>query len=73
MLPTERTLYKDLHDAFLGKGYGICRSILFTEYDEENRYNLVDVIGKGSFVVVCSTNDTHLGKKVAKKIWHIQT
>ncbi|CAM8902996.1 unnamed protein product [Rhodiola kirilowii] len=39
----------------------------FTEYGEGNRYKVEEVIGKGSYGVVCSAYDTHLGEKVAIK------
>lgn len=44
----------------------------FTEYGEGNRYQIEEVIGKGSYGVVCSAFDTHTGEKVAiKKINNI--
>ncbi|KAM6545326.1 hypothetical protein CsatB_026062 [Cannabis sativa] len=39
----------------------------FTEYGEGNRYRIEEVIGKGSYGVVCSAYDTHTGEKVAIK------
>lgn len=39
----------------------------FTEYGEGNRYKIEEVIGKGSYGVVCSAFDTHTGEKVAIK------
>ncbi|XP_052190942.1 mitogen-activated protein kinase 15 isoform X2 [Diospyros lotus] len=39
----------------------------FTEYGEGSRYRIEEVIGKGSYGVVCSAYDTHLGEKVAIK------
>ncbi|GAB4843478.1 Mitogen-activated protein kinase 16 [Ancistrocladus abbreviatus] len=39
----------------------------FTEYGEGSRYQIEEVIGKGSYGVVCSAYDTHLGEKVAIK------
>ncbi|KAJ7521205.1 hypothetical protein O6H91_19G042500 [Diphasiastrum complanatum] len=39
----------------------------FTEYGEANRYKIQEVIGKGSYGVVCSAVDTHTGEKVAIK------
>ncbi|GAB2266438.1 Mitogen-activated protein kinase 16 [Dionaea muscipula] len=39
----------------------------FTEYGEGNRYKIEEVIGKGSYGVVCSAYDTHIGEKVAIK------
>lgn len=39
----------------------------FTEYGEGNRYKIVEVVGKGSYGVVCSAIDTHTGGKVAIK------
>ena len=39
----------------------------FTEYCEASRYKIQEVIGKGSYGVVCSAIDTHTGEKVAIK------
>ncbi len=39
----------------------------FTEYGEANRYSIKEVIGKGSYGVVCSAMDTKTGEKVAIK------
>ncbi|KAI4369605.1 hypothetical protein MLD38_018030 [Melastoma candidum] len=39
----------------------------FTEYGEGSRYKIEEVIGKGSYGVVCSAYDTHAGEKVAIK------
>ncbi|KAI8003168.1 Mitogen-activated protein kinase 16 [Camellia lanceoleosa] len=39
----------------------------FTEYGEGGRYRIEEVIGKGSYGVVCSAYDSHLGEKVAIK------
>uniref|UniRef100_A0A5B7A7P4 mitogen-activated protein kinase n=1 Tax=Davidia involucrata TaxID=16924 RepID=A0A5B7A7P4_DAVIN len=39
----------------------------FTEYGEGSRYRIEEVIGKGSYGVVGSAYDTHLGEKVAIK------
>ncbi|KAH6833033.1 mitogen-activated protein kinase 16 [Perilla frutescens var. hirtella] len=39
----------------------------FTQYGEGSRYRIEEVIGKGSYGVVCSAYDTHLGEKVAIK------
>ncbi|GLJ31887.1 hypothetical protein SUGI_0641630 [Cryptomeria japonica] len=39
----------------------------FTEYGEASRYKIQEVIGKGSYGVVCSAIDTHTGEKVAIK------
>ncbi|KAH6764172.1 MAP kinase 19 [Perilla frutescens var. frutescens] len=44
----------------------------FTEYGEANRYKILEIIGKGSYGVVCAAIDTHTGEKVAiKKITDI--
>ncbi|XP_057963116.1 mitogen-activated protein kinase 19-like [Malania oleifera] len=44
----------------------------FTEYGDANRYKIIEVIGKGSYGVVCAAIDTHSGGKVAiKKINNI--
>jgi hypothetical protein len=42
-------------------------SEFFTEYGEGNRYQIQEVIGKGSYGVVGSAIDTHTGEKVAIK------
>ncbi|XP_010546824.1 PREDICTED: mitogen-activated protein kinase 16-like isoform X2 [Tarenaya hassleriana] len=39
----------------------------FTEYGEGSRYRIEEVIGKGSYGVVCSAYDTHTAEKVAIK------
>ncbi|XP_031112725.1 mitogen-activated protein kinase 15-like isoform X2 [Ipomoea triloba] len=39
----------------------------FTEYGEGSRYRIEEVIGKGSYGVVCSAYDTYIGEKVAIK------
>ncbi|CAA7043159.1 unnamed protein product [Microthlaspi erraticum] len=39
----------------------------FTEYGEANRYQIQEVIGKGSYGVVGSAIDTHTGERVAIK------
>ncbi|XP_076913501.1 mitogen-activated protein kinase 18-like [Bidens hawaiensis] len=44
----------------------------FTEYGESNRYKILEIIGKGSYGVVCAAVDTQTGEKVAiKKITNI--
>uniref|UniRef100_A0A7N0TJA0 mitogen-activated protein kinase n=1 Tax=Kalanchoe fedtschenkoi TaxID=63787 RepID=A0A7N0TJA0_KALFE len=44
----------------------------FTEYGDANRYKIIEVVGKGSYGVVCAALDTHTGEKVAiKKIQDI--
>lgn len=42
----------------------------FTEYGDANRYKILEVIGKGSYGVVCAAVDTHTGEKVAIKKIH---
>ncbi|CAL5403970.1 unnamed protein product [Camellia sinensis] len=42
----------------------------FSEYGDANRYKIQEVIGKGSYGVVCSAIDTHTGVKVAIKKIH---
>ena len=42
----------------------------FTEYGDANRFKILEVIGKGSYGVVCSAIDTHTGEKVAIKKIH---
>ncbi|KAL8245905.1 hypothetical protein R6Q59_007121 [Mikania micrantha] len=39
----------------------------FTEYGEASRYQVQEVVGKGSYGVVGSATDTHTGEKVAIK------
>ncbi|KAG5235289.1 mitogen-activated protein [Salix suchowensis] len=39
----------------------------FTEYGDANRYKILEVVGKGSYGVVCAAIDTHTGEKVAIK------
>lgn len=39
----------------------------FTDYGEANRYSIKEVIGKGSYGVVCSAIDNFTGEKVAIK------
>lgn len=39
----------------------------FTEYGEANRYRIQEVIGRGSYGVVCSAIDNHTGERVAIK------
>ncbi|KAE8721924.1 Mitogen-activated protein kinase 20 [Hibiscus syriacus] len=43
---------------------------LFSEYGDANRYKIQEIIGKGSYGVVCSAIDTHTGEKVAIKKIH---
>uniref|UniRef100_A0A0E0PXS4 mitogen-activated protein kinase n=1 Tax=Oryza rufipogon TaxID=4529 RepID=A0A0E0PXS4_ORYRU len=44
----------------------------FMGYGDVNRYEVLEVIGKGSYGLVCSANDIHTGEKVAiKKIHNI--
>ncbi|KAK3134814.1 hypothetical protein QOZ80_5BG0411030 [Eleusine coracana subsp. coracana] len=44
----------------------------FSDYGDANRYKIQEIIGKGSYGVVCSAIDRHTGEKVAiKKIQNI--
>jgi serine/threonine protein kinase len=44
----------------------------FTEYGESNRYSIKEIIGKGSYGVVCSAVDNFTREKVAiKKIKNV--
>ena len=44
----------------------------FSEYEDASRYKIQEIIGKGSYGVVCSAIDQHTGDKVAiKKISNI--
>lgn len=38
----------------------------FTEYGEANRYTIKEVIGKGSYGVVCSATDNFTGETVSQ-------
>ncbi|XP_043689164.1 mitogen-activated protein kinase 20-like [Telopea speciosissima] len=42
----------------------------FTEYGDANRFKVQEIIGKGSYGVVCSATDIHTGEKVAIKKIH---
>nr|AKP99750.1 mitogen-activated protein kinase 19 [Cucumis sativus] len=42
----------------------------FTEYGDANRYKILEVVGKGSYGVVCSAIDMQTGEKVAIKRIH---
>ncbi|XVF53800.1 hypothetical protein PTKIN_Ptkin05aG0127900 [Pterospermum kingtungense] len=46
---------------------GALEKEFFTEYGEASRYQIQEVIGKGSYGVVGSAIDTHTGEKVAIK------
>ncbi|XWS48257.1 hypothetical protein CRYUN_Cryun13aG0059100 [Craigia yunnanensis] len=46
---------------------GALETDFFTEYGEGSRYQIQEVIGKGSYGVVGSAIDTHTGEKVAIK------
>ncbi|KAJ8773032.1 hypothetical protein K2173_028209 [Erythroxylum novogranatense] len=46
---------------------GSAEAEFFTEYGEASRYQIQEVIGKGSYGVVASAIDTHNGEKVAIK------
>ncbi|XP_010694749.2 mitogen-activated protein kinase 19 isoform X1 [Beta vulgaris subsp. vulgaris] len=46
---------------------GLKDTEFFTDYGEANRYKILEVIGKGSYGVVCAAVDTHTGEKVAIK------
>ncbi|KAL2943387.1 Mitogen-activated protein kinase 19 [Bienertia sinuspersici] len=46
---------------------GLKETEFFTDYGEANRYKILEVIGKGSYGVVCAAVDTHTGEKVAIK------
>lgn len=39
----------------------------FTEYGEANRYTIKEVIGKGSYGVVCSATDNYTGETVSRR------
>ncbi|KAJ1689913.1 hypothetical protein LUZ63_014068 [Rhynchospora breviuscula] len=47
--------------------YKKSESEFFTEYGEANRYQIHEVIGKGSYGVVAAATDTHTGERVAIK------
>ncbi|OAY46543.1 mitogen-activated protein kinase 9 isoform X1 [Manihot esculenta] len=46
---------------------GSAEADFFTEYGEASRYQVQEVVGKGSYGVVASATDTHTGEKVAIK------
>ncbi|CAN6896229.1 unnamed protein product [Brassica oleracea] len=46
---------------------GVQETEFFTEYGEANRYEVQEVVGKGSYGVVASALDTHTGERVAIK------
>ncbi|CAN7041736.1 hypothetical protein Bca4012_070895 [Brassica carinata] len=46
---------------------GVQETEFFTEYGEANRYQVQEVVGKGSYGVVASALDTHTGERVAIK------
>ncbi|XRB05962.1 mitogen-activated protein kinase [Pycnococcus provasolii] len=46
---------------------GVSNGAFFTEYGEGARYTLKEIIGKGSYGVVCSAIDNHTGERVAIK------
>ncbi|KAF3437194.1 hypothetical protein FNV43_RR19947 [Rhamnella rubrinervis] len=46
---------------------GALETDFFTEYGEANRYQIQEVVGKGSYGVVGSAIDSHTGEKVAIK------
>ncbi|XP_065849235.1 mitogen-activated protein kinase 9 [Euphorbia lathyris] len=46
---------------------GTAEAEFFTEYGEASRYQVQEVIGKGSYGVVASAIDSHTGEKVAIK------
>ncbi|PKI77812.1 hypothetical protein CRG98_001776, partial [Punica granatum] len=46
---------------------GTLETEFFTEYGEANRYQVQEVVGKGSYGVVGSAVDTHTGERVAIK------
>ncbi|KAJ3670783.1 hypothetical protein LUZ60_008209 [Juncus effusus] len=43
------------------------RDSFFSGYTDTNRYQIHEIIGKGSYGLVCSATDTHTGQKVAIK------
>lgn len=46
---------------------GMLETEFFTEYGEANRYQIQEVVGKGSYGVVGSAIDSHTGERVAIK------
>ncbi|XP_047941693.1 mitogen-activated protein kinase 20-like [Salvia hispanica] len=42
----------------------------FSEYGDASRFKIQEIVGKGSYGVVCSAVDTHTGEKVAIKKIH---
>ncbi|GAB2278064.1 Mitogen-activated protein kinase 19 [Dionaea muscipula] len=46
---------------------GLKETEFFTDYSDANRYKILEVIGKGSYGIVCAAIDTHTREKVAIK------
>jgi len=59
-----------LWNNFISLLQGSTEMDFFSEYGDANRYKIQEVIGKGSYGVVCSAIDTHTGEKVAIKKIH---
>lgn len=55
---------------FISLQQGSMEMEFFSDYGDANRYKIQEVIGKGSYGVVCSAIDTHTGEKVAIKKIH---
>ncbi|NP_001238209.1 MAPK [Glycine max] len=56
--------------SFTGITMGSMEMEFFSDYGDVSRYKIQEVIGKGSYGVVCSAIDTHTGEKVAIKKIH---
>ncbi|KAL5126406.1 Mitogen-activated protein kinase 20 [Glycine soja] len=56
--------------AGVGGANGSMEMEFFSDYGDVSRYKIQEVIGKGSYGVVCSAIDTHTGEKVAIKKIH---
>ncbi|KAH1211513.1 Mitogen-activated protein kinase 20 [Glycine max] len=66
-------LYLDsvfVEGAGVGGANGSMEMEFFSDYGDVSRYKIQEVIGKGSYGVVCSAIDTHTGEKVAIKKIH---
>ncbi|KAG1346859.1 Mitogen-activated protein kinase 10 [Cocos nucifera] len=61
---------KEKHERLRGLACTSSEMDFFTEYGDANRYKIQEVIGKGSYGVVCSAIDAHTGEKVAIKKIH---
>lgn len=64
------TPFRDDNQVFFQLEQSSTEMEFFSEYGDASRYRVQEVIGKGSYGVVCSAIDTHTGEKVAIKKIH---